>query len=73
MTTTFTAACIQNEAVADMDASIAAATELVRAARRAGAELIFLPEYFSCYKAAADAVTVGPRAAPAHPPEPQIG
>ncbi|MCH8038029.1 MAG: carbon-nitrogen hydrolase family protein, partial [Proteobacteria bacterium] len=67
MTTTFTAACIQNEAVADMDASIEQATALVRAARGAGAELICLPEYFSCYKAAADAVIVGPRAEPAHP------
>ena len=67
MTGPFTAACIQNEAVADMDASIAAATDLVRAARGAGAELICLPEYFSCYKAEADAVMVGPRAEPAHP------
>ncbi len=54
MTGPFTAACIQNEAVADMDASIEAATALVRAARGAGAELICLPEYFSCYKAAAE-------------------
>ncbi len=33
MTGPFTAACIQNEAVADMDASIEQATALVRAAR----------------------------------------
>ncbi len=44
MTGTFTAACILNEAVADMDASVAAATQLVRAARAEGAELICLPE-----------------------------
>ncbi len=67
MTGPFTAACIQNQAVADMDASIEQATALVRAARGAGAELICLPEYFSCYKAEADAVIVGPRAEPAHP------
>jgi predicted amidohydrolase len=67
MTTTFTAACIQNEGLADMDASVAAATELVRAARGAGAELICLPEYFSCYKPAAAGAIVGPRAEPAHP------
>ncbi len=67
MTATFTAACIQNEAVADMAASIAAATDLVRAARADGAELICLPEYFACYKAAEAEVVVGPHAEPAHP------
>ena len=67
MTATFTAACIQNEGLADMDASVAAATELVRAARAEGAELICLPEYFACYKAAATEVVVGPHAEPAHP------
>jgi predicted amidohydrolase len=67
MTATFTAACIQNEGVADMDASVAAATELVRAARADGAELICLPEYFACYKAAETEVVVGPHAEPAHP------
>ena len=40
MTASFTAACIQNEGLADMDASVAAATELVRAARGEGAELL---------------------------------
>ena len=67
MTSTFTAACIQNEGLADMGASVAAATELVRAARADGAELICLPEYFSCYRPAADTTIVGPHAEPAHP------
>ena len=67
MTATFTAACVQNEGLADMAASIAAATELVRAARADGAELICLPEYFACYKAAESEVVVGPHAEPAHP------
>jgi predicted amidohydrolase len=67
MTATFTAACIQNEGLADMGASIAAASELVRAARGSGADLICLPEYFACYKAAETEVVVGPHAEPAHP------
>ena len=67
MTAIFTAACIQNEGIADMDASVAAATELARAARADGAELICLPEYFSCYKAGETEVVVGPHAEPAHP------
>ncbi|MHA1153277.1 MAG: carbon-nitrogen hydrolase family protein [Alphaproteobacteria bacterium] len=67
MTATFTAACIQNEGLADMDASVAAATELVRAARAEGAELICLPEYFACYKSADTEVVLGPHAEPAHP------
>jgi predicted amidohydrolase len=67
MTATFTAACIQNEGLADMDASVTAATELVRAARADGAELICLPEYFACYKAAEAEVVVGPHAEPVHP------
>jgi predicted amidohydrolase len=62
MTANFTAACIQNEGLADMDASVAAASELVRAARGSGADLICLPEYFACYKAEEHEVTVGPRA-----------
>jgi predicted amidohydrolase len=67
MTATFTAACIQNEGLADMDASVAAASELVRAARGSGADLICLPEYFACYKAGQHEVAVGPRGEPAHP------
>ncbi len=67
MTSIFTAACIQNEGLADMDASVAAATELVRAARADGAELICLPEYFSCLKSAETEVVLGPHAEPAHP------
>ena len=67
MTSTFTAACIQNEGFADMDASVAAASALARAARAAGAELICLPEYFSCYKPEETGAVVGPHAEPAHP------
>ena len=48
MTKLFKVACVQNGATADMDASMAEATALARAARAAGAELICLPEYFTC-------------------------
>jgi predicted amidohydrolase len=67
MTETFTAACIQNEAVADMAPSIEAATALVRAAHAEGAELICLPEYFSCLKADEETFVVGAHAEAAHP------
>ncbi len=67
MTASFTAACIQNEGFADMAASVAAASALVRAARAEGAELICLPEYFSCYKPEETEAVVGPHAEPAHP------
>ncbi len=40
---------------------------LARKARGSGAELICLPEYFACYKAAETEVIVGPQAEPAHP------
>ncbi|NQV47253.1 MAG: carbon-nitrogen hydrolase family protein [Rhodospirillaceae bacterium] len=44
MTTNFKAACIQTNAGADIGANIAAASDLVRRARDAGADLIALPE-----------------------------
>lgn len=48
MSFTFTVACVQNCAGADMDATLADAQALVRQAGEAGADLICLPEYFSC-------------------------
>jgi predicted amidohydrolase len=44
----FRVACVQNCATEDMAANIAQATALVEAARGDGANLICLPEYFSC-------------------------
>jgi predicted amidohydrolase len=67
MTTTFTAACIQNRAGPDMAASMAEATELVRAARNQGAELICLPEFFSCLKVTDREMETGPLPEAAHP------
>ncbi len=46
MDKTFKVACVQNCATDDMEANIAAAEALVRAAASAGASLICLPEYF---------------------------
>jgi predicted amidohydrolase len=48
MSFTFTVACVQNCAGADMDAALSRAEALARQAGDAGADLIFLPEYFSC-------------------------
>ena len=63
----FTAACIQNSAGPEIGPSMAEATELVRAAHGAGAELICLPEYFSCLKASDDQFVVGALAEAEHP------
>lgn len=43
-----TAACIQNAASADMEASLAEAEALTHEACAAGAELVCLPEFFAC-------------------------
>ena len=48
MSDKFLAACVQNRAQADMDASIAQCERLVREAHRRRADLICLPEFFSC-------------------------
>jgi predicted amidohydrolase len=47
LTGKFTAACIQNTATRDLDASLAAASALVREAAGAGADFIALPEHCS--------------------------
>ena len=44
----FTVACIQNCAIDDLDHNIADTTELARSAAKNGAQLICLPEYFTC-------------------------
>ena len=48
MSDSFIVACVQNCAGADMDANLALAAALVRQAGDKGADMIFLPEYFSC-------------------------
>lgn len=67
MSATFKAACIQNCAGPEIEESLAPAIELVRAAHAAGAELICLPEYFSCLKVSDDLFAVAPLAEDAHP------
>ena len=67
MTPPFTAACIQNRAGPDMDAGLADAAGLVCDAREAGADLICLPEYFSCLDVAQDRFEVGARTEEDHP------
>jgi predicted amidohydrolase len=64
---TVTVACVQNSAGPEFDASMAEATHLVRAAHRRGAELICLPEYFSCLKTSDDQFVVGALSEAAHP------
>ena len=48
MSLTFTVACVQNCAGADMDANLTRAAGLVRQAGDGGADVICLPENFSC-------------------------
>ena len=44
----FTAACIQNNASNDMEKTLKTAEKLFRDAASSGADLITLPEFFSC-------------------------
>ena len=67
MADTVTVACVQNSAEPDIEPSMAAATRLVRAARERGAELICLPEYFSCLKTSDDQFVIGAMSEATHP------
>ncbi len=72
MTSSFKVACVQNGATADMDASLAEASELARAARAEGAELICLPEYFSCLDVIDDLLISTPFTEAEHPALPRF-
>jgi predicted amidohydrolase len=72
MTSIFKVACVQNGATADMDGSIAEATELTRAARAEGARLICLPEYFTCLDVVDDLLISRPFAEAEHPALPHF-
>lgn len=67
MKSTFKVACIQNRATEDLVASVADASELVRAARVAGADLVCTPEFFSCLCLTSDGLFVGGHAEESHP------
>lgn len=63
----FRAACIQNCAGPEIESSLKEAIALVRAAHAAGAELVCLPEYFSCLKVSDDLFAVGALTETEHP------
>ncbi len=67
MASTVTIACVQNSAGPDIEPSMAEATRLVRAAHERGAELICLPEYFSCLKTRDDQFVIGALSEAEHP------
>jgi predicted amidohydrolase len=72
MTGTVTVACVQNCAGPEIGPSLEEATALVRAARAQGAELICLPEYFSCLKTSDDQFVVGALSEAEHPALPHF-
>jgi predicted amidohydrolase len=72
MTGTVTVACVQNCAGPEIGPSLEEATALVRAARAQGAELICLPEYFSCLKTSDDQFVIGALSEAEHPALPHF-
>jgi len=67
MASTVTVACVQNSAGPEIESSMAEATRLVRSAHERGAELICLPEYFSCLKTSDDQFVIGALSEAEHP------
>ena len=63
----FKVALVQNRAGADMHANIAECSDLVRRAHDQGADLICLPELFSCLYSSDAALEVGPHPEEHHP------
>jgi len=67
MSKKFKVACVQNCATADLESSIAQCIELSRDAASAGADLICLPEYFSCLYMDQSGFSLGGHAQDQHP------
>jgi len=67
MTSTFTAACIQNSASDDFQDSLDQALTLSTSAIDKGADFIVLPEFFSCYSILDDGLHLSPFAEQEHP------
>ncbi|MBT3559165.1 MAG: carbon-nitrogen hydrolase family protein [Rhodospirillales bacterium] len=67
MTDAFKAACVQNCAGPDMTATIARSVDLVHKARDKGADLIALPEFFSCLHVGEGGLETGAVAEADHP------
>ncbi len=63
----FKAALVQNEASGDMTETLKRASDLTRDARAQSADLIILPEYFSCYSVDKSGLETGPHAENDHP------
>jgi predicted amidohydrolase len=63
----FKVALVQNCAGADIDANIAECSDLVRQAHGQGADLICLPEMFSCLHSGGGTLDVGPHPQDNHP------
>ncbi len=67
MSERFNVACIQNRATADMTATIEDGVDRCRRAQREGADLICLPEYFSCLDVEGQNYELGAHAETSHP------
>ncbi|MEQ8665407.1 MAG: carbon-nitrogen hydrolase family protein [Rhodospirillales bacterium] len=67
MADTFKAACVQNCASDDMDATLKRARELVIRARGEGADLIAVPEFFACLDVGVDGLETGAQPEDGHP------
>lgn len=67
MNESFKVACIQNCARPDVGKNLDEADELVRAAHRAGADLVCLPEFFSCLELTRQGFQVGTMPEAEHP------
>ncbi len=63
----FKVALVQNRAGADIQANIAECSDLVRRAHDQGADLICLPELFSCFYSSEGTLDVGPHPEDSHP------
>ncbi len=72
MNKTFNVACIQNCAGNDLDKNIKETTELIRAAHKAGADLICLPEYFSFLEVNDERLLLGAFTEETHPAIPHF-
>ncbi len=68
----FNVACVQNCAGPDLEANVTTAVELVRKAHGAGADLVCLPEFFSCLELREDGLFVGAWQEPEHPALPRF-
>ena len=67
MAQSFKVALVQNRASADMDANLAECSDLVRKAHDQGADLICLPEMFSCLHSSDGKLDVGAHPEESHP------